>query len=277
MNILVFGANGMLGRYVCSRLSQEHTVKGLTRKDLDVSKVDQTLLPYILKNTVSGYDAVINCAGIIKSRADISAIEFIIVNSVFPRILADVCKKANIKMFHISTDCVYDGFSAVPYVETDHHTAADVYGKTKSLGESEDCCVIRTSIVGEEVGQTRSLISWAKSKKGQPVMGFTNHWWNGVSCLQLSDFLSLLIKYDLYWSGVRHVYSPNIVTKCELLEIINSTFDLGLTVVPSKSGDLQPSCNRALDTDNEEWRQYLQKNIPEIKDQLVKMRDFKLE
>lgn len=273
MNILVFGANGMLGRYVCKRLSQEHNAMGFTRKDLNVFKLDHTLLPFVLKNTVCGYDVVINCAGIIKSRKDVSSVEFVYINSIFPRILADVCKKANIKMFHVSTDCVYDGFGIAPYSEKDQHTATDLYGKTKSLGENEDCCVIRTSIIGEEIGQSRSLIEWAKSEKGRTVKGFINHWWNGVTCLQLAELFSLMLKDNIYWTGVRHVFSPRVVLKYELLTMISEVYDLGLNVEQVLP---DVSCFRALTTTNKEWEKYLREHIPSLKEQLVKMKEFKL-
>lgn len=274
MKVLVFGSSGMLGRYVFSRLYKEHSVVGLSRKELDLFDVKKSQVEAALE--LYSPDVVINCAGVIKSRNDISDIEFISVNSIFPRVLASVCKEKKIKMYHISTDCVYDGLSRVSYVETDHHNATDVYGKSKSLGENEDCCVVRTSIVGEEVGQTRSLISWAKSKKGQGVIGFTNHFWNGISCLQLAELLSLFIKEDVYWTGVRHVFSPNIVSKCELLNEINDVWKLDLAIVPSKPDDPQIPCYRALSTVVPTWEHYLNKNIPFIKEQLVKMRDYKI-
>jgi len=272
MKILVFGASGMLGRYVCSRMSKEHSVAGLTRNELNLLDIKKSQLEATLE--LYQPEIVINCAGIIKSRSDIADTEFIYVNSIFPRLLAKSCKEKKIKMFHISTDCVYDGLrTSFPYTETDHHTATDIYGKSKSLGENEDCCVIRTSIVGEEIGQTRSLISWAKSQKAKTIQGYMNHWWNGVSCLQLADFLYLMLKDDVYWTGVRHVFSPNIVNKYELVKQISDVWDLNLNVDERFT---DTSCFRALGTNNEEWNEYLQLNIPDLKEQLVKMKDFKL-
>lgn len=271
MKVLVFGSSGMLGRYVFFRLYKEHSVVGLSRKELDLFDVKKSQVEAALE--LYSPDIVINCAGVIKSRNDVSDIEFISVNSIFPRVLASVCKEKKIKMYHISTDCVYDGLSRISYVEIDHHTAMDVYGKSKSLGENDDCCVIRTSIVGEEVGQTRSLISWAKSQKGQTVKGFINHWWNGVTCLQLADLLSLFLKENIYWNGVRHVFSPDTVSKYRLLNIISEVWDLGLKV-DTHSTEIQ--CNRSLQTVSDEWAKYLNDHIPFIKEQLIKMKEFSL-
>ena len=271
MNILVFGANGMLGRYVCSRLSQEHSVTGLTRKELDLSSnfIAPALLPFL-----NNIDVTINCAGIIKSRSDVSSTEYTVVNRLFPVQLAIACKEQSVKMIHVTTDCVYDGYNNKPYVETDEHTAKDWYGSSKSFGEKHDGCTIRTSIVGEEIGQKRSLIEWAKSQKGKTVYGYRNHYWNGVSCLQLAEVFSSIIKDKLFWTGVRHVFSPNVVTKYELLKIISDVFNLELNIESAETGRSQRYL--ALGTLNLDWGEHL-KSIPEIKEQLVKMRDFKLQ
>lgn len=271
MKIVVFGASGMLGRYVCSRMGKEHTVVGLTRNDLDLLDVKKSQIEGALE--LYQPEVVVNCAGIIKSRKDVSDTEFIYVNSIFPRLLATACKEEKVKCYHISTDCVYSGCDDVSaYVEAEKHTAEDLYGKSKSLGENEDCCVIRTSIVGEEVGQARSLISWAKSQKEKTVQGYINHWWNGISCFQLAEFLCLLLKENIYWSGVRHVFSPNTVTKYTLLGMISDVYDLGLNIEPTST---TKCCNRRLGTTEREWYQYLNEHIPDIKDQLIKMKECK--
>lgn len=273
-NIVVFGANGMLGRYVCKYLSQEHSILGLTRKDLDVTDYDLNTLDVVVENIIRGSDVVVNCLGIIKPRVDETGVSTVLVNSVFPRNLADCCKKYNIKIYHISTDCVFSGLGRnQPYNESDIHDATDLYGKTKSLGENQNCCVIRTSIIGEEIGQSRSLIEWAKSQKGKNVKGFVNHHWNGLSCLQLSKLISLTIKDNIYWFGVRHVFSPNIVTKFELLQTINDVYDLDLKIEKSLAND---ACYRALQTLDGDWDQYLKQNIPEIKEQIAEMKEFRL-
>ena len=271
MKILVFGATGMLGRYVCVRLSKEHSVSGLTRNDLNLFDVKKSQLSAALE--LYQPEIVINCAGVIKPMIDALGVNAIYVNSIFPRLLAEACKEKNIKMIHVSTDCVFDGINVSEYTEEDKHTATDIYGKTKSLGENEECCVVRTSIIGEELGQARSLIEWAKTQKGKTVKGFTDHRWNGVSCLQLTELFSLMTKDNIFWDGVRHVYSTDAVSKYELLKTISEVYDLDLNVVAHFSGS---PCRRDLTTVNVEWGDYLQKHIPSIKKQLTKIKKFKL-
>ena len=132
-------------------------------------------------------------------------------------------------MIHITTDCVFSGKKG-NYIETDEHDITDVYGRTKSLGEPNNCTIIRTSIIGEEKGQSRSLVEWIKSVKNEEVNGFVNHRWNGVTCLQLSKVIEEIINNNLWWSGVRHIHSPNWVNKGQLVNMVSDIYDLNVTV-----------------------------------------------
>ena len=49
--------------------------------------------------------------------------------------MASVCAKAEIPFVHISTDYVFDGRKAEPYVETDLRKPLSVYGASKAAGE----------------------------------------------------------------------------------------------------------------------------------------------
>jgi len=181
---------------------------------------------------------VINCAGVIKPRIEEVGIKRTIqVNSVFPHKLADLCESEDVPCVHITTDCVYDGIAG-NYNENVLHSPTDLYGKTKSLGEPENCAVIRTSIIGEEIGQGRSLLSWMQSQVGGEVTGFTNHRWNGVTCLELANYIYgiTILGPSTRWKGVRHVFSPAAVTKFELLGLLNHYYDLGITINTGKGG-----------------------------------------
>src|SRR5436190_133310 len=71
------------------------------------------------------------------------------VNARLPHLLGELARGADARILQIATDCVYSG-SRGEYVESDPHDALDVYGKTKSLGESfqETVHHLRCSIIG---------------------------------------------------------------------------------------------------------------------------------
>ena len=243
MKIFVLGSNGMLGRYVYTYFKSEgYNVIGLTRKELDVLHLrEEELRAQLFFLGLEKGDVIINCIGMIKQRTDVNDIDFIYINSMFPHLLANVCENEGCKLIHPTTDCVYDGLMG-KYTEIVLHNATDVYGKSKSLGEPKNATVIRTSIIGEEIGQSRSLIEWVKSNKGKEVNGYLNHFWNGVTCLQFAKICKNIIDNKSYWNGVKHVYS-NIVSKFELINMVSDIYDLNIKVNPFNT---TIKCDRSL-------------------------------
>jgi dTDP-4-dehydrorhamnose reductase len=75
------------------------------------------------------------------------------VNAVAPGILAQACSQAKVPLVHISTDYVFSGELARPYVEDDPVGPINVYGASKEAGEKairsacESHIIIRTSWV----------------------------------------------------------------------------------------------------------------------------------
>ena len=57
------------------------------------------------------------------------------VNALGPRNLAVACRRLGVKLVHLSTDYVFDGTKAGPYVEWDKTEPLSVYGRSKLLGE----------------------------------------------------------------------------------------------------------------------------------------------
>jgi dTDP-4-dehydrorhamnose reductase len=57
------------------------------------------------------------------------------VNGLGPRNLAVACRRLGVKLVHLSTDYVFDGTKAGPYVEWDATGPLSVYGRSKLLGE----------------------------------------------------------------------------------------------------------------------------------------------
>lgn len=227
MKIILFGANGMLGTYLGKYLSSKYVIVKITRKDIDISEVEEEKLFNYLRGFVNEGDLIINATGIIKQR-DYNLIDMIKVNSIFPHQLSRFKKNLNCKIIHFTTDCVFSGERG-EYDEMDLHDCTDEYGKSKSLGEPFDITVIRTSIIGEENENKKSLLEWVKSKSHEVIDGYDNHLWNGITCLEASKLVDRIISENLFWSGVRHIHS-NTVSKFELISIINSIFDLNICV-----------------------------------------------
>jgi dTDP-4-dehydrorhamnose reductase len=259
----ILGANGMLGKYLVKYLKDSIPI---TREYIDATQVKKDSFQGMMEtfNPQKG-DTIINAIGITNKKTLISSWEFILVNSIFPRVLADYCEKNGINLIHISTDAVFTGLDG-NYNEDSLPDANDIYGFSKACGEPNNCTVIRTSIIGENIRNTEGLLEWVRKNEEKEITGWTNHLWNGVTCLQLAKICEEIIKGDRYWRGVRHIFSPEKVSKATLVELINKAYELNKVV----NGVEAPKfCDRTLTT---LWN--IGFSIPPIADQIIEQKNF---
>lgn len=267
MAILILGSSGMLGNTLYKYLSkQNHNIYSISRNTIDFSDYKLSELEHNLSTIIKQYDikVLLNCIGLIKQRPNIKSEDMIMINSVLPNRLATFCNNQAINMIHFTTDCVYTGETG-GYDEDSVHDARDIYGLSKSLGENNLCTVIRSSIIGEEIHNKLSLVEWVKSKKNLSINGFSNHFWNGVTCLQMGKIINEMIQKQSFWLGVRHLYS-NIVNKYELVNMINNIYDLNINIKPTNDSK---SIDRTLTS-----KYPLIFDIPNLYKQISEMKDF---
>lgn len=228
--IYIFGSTGMLGNYVTKELSNNFDIICITRTKFDILNHTWQKLNKILKD-LDENDVIINCAGIIPQKINHTEYnKYIKINTLFPHKLQEIAEKNKANFIHITTDCVFNGKKNNSYNENDIHTEKNIYGISKSLGEAENATIIRTSIIGEETSEKKSLLEWIKSNKNQTINGYSNHLWNGITCHQLALIINKIINEKLFWKGVRHIYSPNIVSKYDLCNYINEIYNLNITI-----------------------------------------------
>ena len=242
--ILLLGHTGMLGRYVKTYFAktdiQVICVNYRVRLD-NFASLEEVLL----ENGLDDKTCVINCIGQIPQRINPNEVSnYYVVNALFPHVLSKMCNKYGAKMIHPTTDCVYSGKRvAGNYVETDIHDETGDYGLSKSVGEPLDCTVIRTSIIGLELQNKKSFMEWVINslKEGKTINCWDNHHWNGITCLQYCKIIEKIIREQIFWKGIRHIYSPVAKSKYELAQIIAETFDLnnGLDTI-NKTSTAEP-------------------------------------
>ena len=284
LNILIFGLTGMLGHTVAKYLSADPSLKvggtvrgngrGLDRNltasceiiaAIDIQNQDS------VKNAIANFkpNVVINAVGIIKQLPSARMpLDTIPANALFPHQLSLMCEEYGSKLIHFSTDCVFSGKRG-NYSELDLPDPHDLYGLTKLLGEvvDENSITIRTSIIGPELGEKKSLLEWFLSQN-QEVNGFRNAIFSGFTTLEIAKILKQYIFPNLNkLSGVYHLSSTPI-TKLSLLEKINQEYKKGLKINPID--DI--SIDRSL---NSEKIKSLIKYIPPTWDQMIhEMRHF---
>jgi dTDP-4-dehydrorhamnose reductase len=89
-----------------------------------------------------------------------------------PAVMAQLCTDAGIPLIHISTDYVFDGAKAAPYIETDPVAPQGVYGASKLAGETAvlagctQAIVLRTAWVYAATGRNfvLTMLNLAKTR-----------------------------------------------------------------------------------------------------------------
>lgn len=250
MKIMILGATGMLGHKLVQVLSREHTVTGTVRGNTSVladhpvfSKSD--VLGNISADNLESIrtaidkvnpDVLINCIGIVKQLpAAQDPLQSIAINALFPHQVAQICMQKNIRLIHMSTDCVFSGLKGY-YSEKDPSDAEDLYGKTKYLGEVDypGCLTLRTSIIGRELETKHGLIEWLMSMDGRTVPGFKNAIFSGLTTIALSEIISRIIQEYPHFHGVLQVASEPI-DKYNLLNLVKRVYSLNITIEPDES------------------------------------------
>jgi dTDP-4-dehydrorhamnose reductase len=257
--ILVFGSTGMLGRYISTFFKQKKELIVINVCCRITKETIGNVEECLLENKIDEKTCIINCIGQIPQRKteDLDNKTYFLVNSIFPHVLWDVCKKYGAKMIQPTTDCVFSGRrNEGNYVETDEHDETSLYGMSKSLGEPLGCTVIRTSIIGRELENKKSFMEWVieSAENKTEINGWTNHYWNGITCLEYCHVVEKIIQDDIFWSGVRHIFSPNIVSKYEMVGYIKEVYNLDVKI---NSMEYQEVINKSLGSNY--------KNIFEIK------------
>ncbi len=244
--IILFGKNGMLGNYILKYFKNipGFEIIGFDRNDIDIKNITfSQLSDFLNKYLEPNKDiTIINAIGLILPVKNTNINDNLTINSVFPHLLSIYSKFNNLHFIQPSTDCVFNGINNGNYKETDEPNETNIYGKSKFFGEPQYGSTIRVSIIGEEINHKYSLIEWVKSNKGKTINGFTNNYWNGITCLEYCHIFEQIITKKLFWNGVRHLYS-NTLSKFELVSLINKVFNLNITIVPT---DTKTCINKTL-------------------------------
>ncbi len=162
----------MLGRDLTAQLESSHQVFPLTRADADISDgrqvaeaIDQHHPDIVIH--AAAFTAVDEC-----ERQPEVAFR---VNSEGTRNVALACRRVSVPMLYISTDYVFDGQKASPYLEGDEPNPLNVYGWSKLKGEKhlreslERFWIVRTSWLYGPFGKNFVDTILAKARQGESL------------------------------------------------------------------------------------------------------------
>lgn len=162
MKVLITGGLGLLAHALRETAPPRLALTSLDLPDLDLTQPEtlvrhlDALRPDVVINTAA-YNLVDRC----EQERELSWA----VNADGPRILAGLCAGRGCRMVHYSSDYVFGGEKATPYVETDppgplnHYGAGKLAGEHAVLAASPRNLVLRTSwLFGPHPTQTKSYI-----------------------------------------------------------------------------------------------------------------------
>jgi len=254
MNLLVVGANGLLGsNVVAAGRRRNWGVTGTyhsTRSDFPIPLVqfdlrDETAFAGVLEE--HDPDAVVNCAAM----TDVDACErhpqqARRLNGDAPGPLAALCEANGVGFVHASTDYVFDGNAGEPYTETAPPNPVQVYGETKLAGEravregSDSALVVRLSFVWgihRGSGALTGFPSWVQSRlhSEDDVPLFTDQWVTPTRAGQAAE--AVLDLLEMQGSGVYHVACRDCVTPFRFGRLLAESLGAGTDALVESSVD----------------------------------------
>lgn len=251
MRVLVFGASGMIGNAMFRVLSEKmrngnevldvwgtlrshdalaffaENLHGKLVPGVDVEKPDAMVRLFSRVEP----DVVVNCIGVTKHHKTAEDSQLALsMNALLPHRMADLCAVAGARLIHISTDCVFSGIKG-NYLEGDAPDAADVYGKSKHLGEVDypHAITLRTSTIGHELHSAYGLLEWFLAQHGS-CKGFSRAIFSGLPNVEFAGVIRDFVIPHSEMHGLYHVGAEPI-GKYQLLKLIASVYDKEINIV----------------------------------------------
>ncbi|MFD0990547.1 dTDP-4-dehydrorhamnose reductase [Mariniflexile jejuense] len=227
MKILVTGANGQLGKtieelYAKNKSNLDFTF--VSKAELDITNNTELNLFF----QVNQFDYCINSAAYTNVEQAEKTPEIAYkVNAEGVKNLAEVCKKTNTVLIHISTDYVFDGQKKEPYTVTDLTNPINEYGKSKLLGEQhiQNCLetyfIIRTSwLYSKTYGKNfyKAIVAKAQTEKELTIT--TEQTGCPTNTVNLAAFIYKIIQTSNINYGVYHFCDEKAMTWYDFAEQI---------------------------------------------------------
>lgn len=190
--MVVTGREGQVVRSLLERgaLSARFDIVTLGRPELDLcdpDRIDAALRqarPDVIVSAAA-YTAV--------DRAETEEAEAHVINAAAPGRIAGIAADLGVPVIHLSTDYVFNGEKAEPYLETDPVGPTSAYGRTKLSGEravaevTDNHVILRTAWVYSPFGRNflKTMLTLAKSRDRVDVVDDQHG--NPTSALGIAD------------------------------------------------------------------------------------------
>jgi len=252
--ILIIGSEGMLGSALLSSFKgPDIEVIGTDiraeKNPLDITKPDSTIdfikqvRPDVVIH-VAAYTDVDGC--------ELNLNDAYLINSEGTKNIANACKQIGAFLIYISTDFVFDGNKAMPYIEDDVPSPISIYGRSKLQGEQrvrqllERYLIIRTSWLFGESGKNFVDTIIKKAESGEPLRVVDDQRGSPTYAKDLADAIVaiLLTAHDVKLTTLHITNSGSCTWYDFAKEIIRGKGMKGVNVEPVSSDQIKRPAKR---------------------------------
>jgi len=209
VKLLVTGRDGQVGAELVHALAALGEVIATDRAALDLA--DPEAIRRVLRETKP--EVIVNAAAYTAvDRAEAEAGLALKINGDAPGLLAEEARRLGALLVHYSTDYVFDGEKAAPYVEDDPTHPLGVYGRTKLAGERAIAAsgarhlILRTSWVYGARGRNFLMAILARARSGQPLRVVADQVGAPTSSAAIARATAELLKIVAGFSGAEGLY-----------------------------------------------------------------------
>lgn len=237
ISILITGSNGQLGTEfrMLENKFPNHQFLFTTKENLAIDR-EADIAPFFLKHT---FDYCINCAAYTAvDKAETEKGKAYLINATAAGYLAKACAHYGVKLFHISTDYVFNGTGNEPYKETDPVNPLNYYGFTKLEGEKlvqqfhQQSIILRTSWVYSPYGNNfvKTMIRLMQQKESIAVVG--DQWGAPTYAADLAEAIMHILSSGKFTAGIYHYSNRGMISWFEFAQKIKDYISSSCIVNP---------------------------------------------
>lgn len=239
MKILVLGGSGLVGSRFYELYNSKFEITAPTHDQLDILNANDlsTWIQNSLAEVVINFTGFTNVDEAEKEKDNLSGLAYKL-NVLAVGNLAKICAENGTHFIHLSTDYIFDGTKAAPYIETDKPNPVNWYGRTKRLGEEEvlsirmDYTIVRPEMPYSAYFEKKSDIARTflkLLKTGQEINGVSDQKITPVFVDSLANALAKIAEKKS--TGIYHVASTDFTTPYDFAMMIAEKFELNKKLI----------------------------------------------
>jgi dTDP-4-dehydrorhamnose reductase len=254
MVVLVTGANGQLGQslqFIAQNYPEINFVF-CSSSELDISNKENCEQVFLKHKPQYGINAAAYTA---VDKAESEPEKAYLNNAIGAKNIAEVCKKHNTVLIHVSTDFVFDGNKTTPYTEEDVPNPTGVYGQSKLEGEFEikktweKHFIVRTSWVYSKFGNNfmKTMLRLASERDSISVVN--DQIGTPTNAIDLAETLIKMIKVNnqLPRMDLYGIYNYSNEGQCSWFEFAQEIFKINkdtINLLPITTSDYPTPAKR---------------------------------